>query len=95
MSTPLNRLSEAVLMCTHNLCFKNKKNNKNFHLKIIIITVVKYYSILYGRVIVMPSSGQLHDRPGSTTCCCGCLGPRIDVKVVARAPVVNFQVSFE
>ena len=32
---------------------KNKENITIFHLKIIIFTAVKYYSILYGRVFVM------------------------------------------
>ena len=42
---------EAVLACTHNLCSKEKK----FNLKIIILTAVKYCSILHGRVFVMES----------------------------------------
>ena len=47
-------LAEAVLTCTHNLCFgQNKKNIRNFHLKIIIFTAVKYFSILHGHVCVM------------------------------------------
>ena len=46
--------NEAVLTCTHDLCFEqNRKNITLFHLKIIIFTAVKYYSILYGRVFVM------------------------------------------
>ena len=45
---------EAVLMCTHNQCFEQKKKNITlFYLKITIFTAVKYRSILHGRVIVM------------------------------------------
>ena len=35
---PWNRLGEAVLTCNHSLCFfsKNKRNSKNFLLKIFI-----------------------------------------------------------
>ena len=40
-------------MCTNNLSFEqNKKNIKIFHLKITIFTLVKYRSILHGRVFV-------------------------------------------
>ena len=47
-------LTEAVLTCTHDLCFEQKnKNIKNFHLKINIFTAVKYCCILHGRVCVM------------------------------------------
>ena len=46
---------EAVLTCTHNLCFeqKKRKNITNFHLKIMSFTAVKISSILYRRVFVM------------------------------------------
>ena len=40
-------------MLTINVLSKNKENITIFHLKIIIFTAVKYYSILYGRVFVM------------------------------------------
>ena len=44
----------AVLTCTHNLCFEQKKENYHiFHLKIIVFTAVKYCSILHRRVFVM------------------------------------------
>ena len=44
----------SVLTCTTiYVLSKNKKNIAIFHLKIIIFTAVKYYSILYGRVFVM------------------------------------------
>ena len=47
MGTSLNRLSEAVLTSTHNLCFraKIKKNITIFHLKIIIFEnfILHYY----------------------------------------------------
>ena len=52
MGTRWNRLSEAVLTCTHDLCFsKNKKNITIFHRKIIVFTAVKYCSILHRRVL--------------------------------------------
>ena len=38
---------------TINVLSKNKKNIKNFLLKINIFTTVKYYCILHGRVCVM------------------------------------------
>ena len=57
MGTHWNHLTEAVLMCTQDLCFEQKleKNITIFHLKIIILTAVKYCStgILHGRVCVM------------------------------------------
>ena len=37
---------------------KNKKNIKNFHLKIIIFTAVKYCCILHGHVCVMCTWNQ-------------------------------------
>ena len=46
--------TEAVLTCTHDLCFEqNKKSSTIFHIKITIFTAVKYYRILYGHIIVM------------------------------------------
>ena len=45
---------EAVLTCTNNPCFEQKKKNiKFFHLKISIFTAFKNLSILPRRVIVM------------------------------------------
>ena len=47
-------LSEAVLMCSHDLCFEQKQEKyHNFHLKIIVFTAVKYCSILHRHVFVM------------------------------------------
>ena len=50
------RLNEAVLTCTHNICFQQKyeksKKKKN-QLKIVIFTAVKNRCILHGRVFVM------------------------------------------
>ena len=37
MGTRLNRLTEAVLRCTHNICFEQKyEKDKIFQLKIVI-----------------------------------------------------------
>ena len=43
---------------TINVLSKNKKNIKNFHLKINISTAMKYCCILHGRVIVMYQVSQ-------------------------------------
>ena len=43
-------------MCTHNLCFEQKKKEKNitiFHLEIIIFTAEKNGSIFSRRVFIM------------------------------------------
>ena len=59
MGTRQNRLNEAflieaVLACTHNICFEQKyENSQNNHLKIVIFTVVKIRCILHVRVFVM------------------------------------------
>ena len=55
MGTRKNRLTEAVLTCTHDLCFEqNLENITIFHLKInIVFTAMKYYSELHRHVIVM------------------------------------------
>ena len=45
--------SEAVLTCTHDLCFEQKKYITIFHLKTFIFSAVKSYSILHGHVFVM------------------------------------------
>ena len=48
-------LNEAVLTCTHNICFEQKyENSKHNKLKIVIFTAVKYRCILHGRVFIMP-----------------------------------------
>ena len=50
----LVRTNEAVLTCTHNICFEqNYENIQTFHLKIVIFTAVKNRCILHGRVFVM------------------------------------------
>ena len=42
MGTLENRLTEAVLTCTHNPCFEQKlEKYHNFYLKIIIFTAVE------------------------------------------------------
>ena len=48
-------LTEAVLKCTHNPCFEQKKKKivNKFQLKIIIFTAMKNRCILHGRVFVM------------------------------------------
>ena len=55
MGTRLNRLTEAVLTCTHNQCFEQKLEKYFFKncLKINIFTVVKYCCILHGHVCIM------------------------------------------
>ena len=64
MGTRWNSLTEAVLTCTHDLCFRAKirKISQFLYLKIIIFTAVKYHSILHRRVFVMiciPNRPQL------------------------------------
>ena len=45
---------QAVLTCTHNLCFEQKyENSQKIKLKIIIFTAVKNRCILHGRVFEM------------------------------------------
>ena len=53
VGTHYNRLIEAVLMCTHNLCFRAKIKKYHFYLNIIVFTAVKNCTILHGHVIVM------------------------------------------
>ena len=54
MGTRQNRLNEAVLTCTLNICFEQKyENSHKIQLKIVIFTAVKIRCILYGRVFVM------------------------------------------
>ena len=55
----LVRINEAVLTCTHNICFeqkyeksKNMKKVKKNQLKIVIYTAMKNRCILHGRVFV-------------------------------------------
>ena len=63
MGTRKNRLNEAVLTCTHNLCFEQKmKIVKKFQLKIVIFTDVKNRCMLHRHVFVMfcSSLGREH-----------------------------------
>ena len=57
MGTRYNRLTEAVLTCTHNLCFEQnmKLIKKKIELKIVIFTAVKDHCILHRHVCVMYS----------------------------------------
>ena len=57
LEPPQYRLIEAVLTCTHNLCFEQKQENiiVFFILKIIIFTALKNCSILYRHVCIMNS----------------------------------------
>ena len=56
MGTHENHLNDAILTCTHDLCFEQIKEKYHFfHLKIIIFTALKNYSILHRRFIVMVS----------------------------------------
>ena len=50
----LKHTSEAVLTCTHNICFEQKyENSKTNQLKTVIFTAVKNPCMLHGRVFVM------------------------------------------
>ena len=54
MGTRQNRLDEAVLTSTNNLCFEQKfENYKNFYLKTFSFLVVKISIYLNRRVFVM------------------------------------------
>ena len=57
MGTRKNRLAEAVLASTHNLCFEQKyeKNQIFFYLKFDIFMVVKFSVHLNRRVFIMGS----------------------------------------
>ena len=47
-------LTEAVLMCTHNLCFEQKQEKvNNFLMKFSIFTAEKNLRILHGQFFVM------------------------------------------
>ena len=61
MGTRLNRLDEAVLTSTHNLCFEQKyKKYQNFYLKNCHFLVVKFSMYLNRRVFVMFILFALH-----------------------------------
>ena len=69
MGARKNRLNEAVLTCTHDLCFEEKirKNIKLFPMKIISFTTFKNRCILHRHVCVMDTSdrkgiNQFHKR---------------------------------
>ena len=48
-----NRLSEAVLTSTHNLCFEQKyEKSQNFYLKTLSFLVVKFSVYLKRRVFI-------------------------------------------
>ena len=53
----MGTLTEAVLTCTHNICFEQKyeKCQKNQQ-KIVIFTAVNIDCILHGHVFVMTST---------------------------------------
>ena len=56
MGARQNRLIEAVLTSTHNICFEQKyENTQNDSTEIIIFEAVKNRCILHGRVLVMVS----------------------------------------
>ena len=60
MGTRKNRLSEAVLTSTHNLCFDQMyEKYPNFYLKIFIFWWLKCSVYLNRQVFVMPSLGIL------------------------------------
>ena len=47
---------EAVLTCTHNLCFEQKKKKKNikiFLMKLSFFTIEKNLGIMHGQVFVL------------------------------------------
>ena len=67
MGTHKNRLSEAVLTSTHNLCFEqNKKNINDFLLKKFEFLQLKNLCILHGHVFVMCVFEQDTFTPQST-----------------------------
>ena len=51
---------EAVLTCTHNLCFEPKKNIKHFLLKMFNFYNLKNRCILHGRVFIMFNAKRAH-----------------------------------
>ena len=52
MGTRLNRLAEAVLTSTHNLCFEQKyEKYQNFYLKIFKFFLVVKFSIYLNRCV--------------------------------------------
>ena len=53
MGTRYNRHNEAVLTCTHKICFEQKYENSKKKMEIVIFTAVKDRCILHGRVFVM------------------------------------------
>ena len=54
MGTRSNRLTEAVLTSTHNLCFEQKfEKYQNFYLKIFLFLVVQFSIYLNRHVSVM------------------------------------------
>ena len=56
MGTRKNRLAEAVLTSTHNLCFEQKHEKyQNFYLQVVIFSVAKFAIYLNRRVFVMQS----------------------------------------
>ena len=56
MGAPENRLVEAVLTCTHNLCFEQKYEKiSEFLCEIFQFLEVKFSIYLHRRVFVMPS----------------------------------------
>ena len=52
MGTRWNRLIEAALTCTRNICFEKKHETKNNQPKIVVFSAMKYCCILHGRVFV-------------------------------------------
>ena len=59
MGTRWNRLAEAVLTSTHNLCFEQKyEKYQNFYLNFFHFSVVKFSVYLYRLVIVMRWPGR-------------------------------------
>ena len=63
MVTRKNRLTEAVITCTHDQCLEQKyENSQRFSKKIVIFTAVKNRCMLHGRVFVMRQRLTAHDQ---------------------------------
>ena len=54
MDTRKNRRTEAVLTCTHNLCFEQIfENSQKNSTEMVNFTAMKYRCLLHGNVCVM------------------------------------------
>ena len=72
MGTRKNRLGEAVLTCTHNLCFeqKNKKKNKKNSAEFFQFLKLKNLCLLHGQIFVMYVNNRDTDQNAYTKSIC-------------------------